>query len=60
MDMSLFKKDGKVYTRFRVSLKRLPQWKTYLELKYGIDTDNPTKKNNRFIYFEKEGDYLNG
>lgn len=60
MVTSLFKKDGEIYTRFRVSLKNFWKWKPYLKLKYGIDVDNPAKKNSRFIYFEKEGDYLNG
>ena len=57
---SLFEKDGKVLTRFRVSLKRFWGWKPYLKAKYNIDTDNPSKKSSRYIYFEKEGDYLNG
>lgn len=60
METSLFKKGGKTFTRFKVCLKWFPQWKLYLKLKYRIDVDNPSKKNNRFIYFEKEGDYLNG
>ena len=34
-------------------------WKGLLT-KYGIDTSAPTKKNSRYIYFEKEGDWING
>lgn len=34
-------------------------WKGLLT-KYGINTSEPTKKNSRYIYFEKEGDWLNG
>ncbi len=60
MVTSLFKKDGKVYTRFKVSLKDFWKWKPYLKAKYNIDTDKPSKKSTRYIYFEKEGDYLNG
>lgn len=60
METSLFKKDGKVYTRFKVSLKNFWKWKPYLKSKYNIDTENPSKKSIRYIYFEKEGDYLNG
>ena len=60
METSLFKKDGKVYTRFKVSLKNCWKWKPYLKAKYNIDMDNPSKKSSRYIYFEKEGDYLNG
>lgn len=59
MVTSLFKKDGKVWTRFRVPLKSFWGWKPYLKAKYNIDTDSPSKKSSRYIYFEKEGDYLN-
>jgi hypothetical protein len=34
-------------------------WKGLLT-KYGIDTSEPVKKNSRYIYFEKEGDWING
>lgn len=60
MEMSIFKKDGKIYTRFKVRLKELKSWKDYLKLKYGIDTSKPVKKNSRYIYFEEEGDWING
>lgn len=60
METSLFKKDGKIFTRFKVSSKQFLLWKSYLKLKYGVDVENPSKKSIRYIYFEKEGDYLNG
>ena len=61
MEMSLFKKDGVTWTRFKVSINRFLEWKLIcLKIKYGIDTENPVKQNSRFIYFEKEGDFLNG
>lgn len=59
MEMSLFKKDGKVWTRFKCSLKEFTKWQVFLEIKYCIDTKEPSKKNSRFIYFEKEGDLIN-
>lgn len=41
-------------------LKNFWKWKPYLKAKYNIDTDIPSKKSSRYIYFGKEGDYLNG
>lgn len=60
MEMSIFEKGGKTYTRFKVKLKELKSWKGLLEIKYCIDTSEPFKKNSRYIYFEKEGDWING
>lgn len=60
MEMSIFEKDGKAYTRFKVALKEFKFWKALLEIKYCIDTSEPVKKNSRYIYFEKEGDWING
>lgn len=60
MEMSIFKKDGKIYTRFKVTLKEFKSWQALLEIKYCIDTSKPVKKNSRYIYFEKEGDWING
>ena len=59
MEMSLFKKNGVIWTRFKCSLKELSQWQALLEIKYCIDTSIPVKKSSRFIYFEQEGDFLN-
>lgn len=60
MEMSIFKKDGKTSTRFKVTLKEFKSWQALLEVKYWIDTSKPVKKNSRYIYFEKEGDRING
>ena len=57
MEMSIFKKDGKTYTRFKVTLKEFKSWQALLGC---IDTSKPVKKNSRYIYFEKEGDWING
>lgn len=58
--MSIFEKDGKTYTRFKLTIKEFKDFKLYLQVKFGIDTNTPVKKNSRFIYFEKEGDLING
>lgn len=58
MDMTLFEKDGKTYTRLKISIKNFWKWKPYIKAKYGVDTDNPSKKSSRFIYFEVEGDLI--
>lgn len=58
MEMSIFEKDGKVYTRFKITLKEFKTLRVLL-MKYGIDTSHPTKQNSRYIYFEKIGDWIN-
>lgn len=60
MEMALVKKEGKVWTRFKINKKDKDNWIVYLYAKFGIDIKNPVKENSRFIYFEKEGDLLNG
>lgn len=57
MEMSIFKKDGKTYTRFKITLK---EFKSCRLCSSCIDTSKPVKKNSRYIYFEKEGDWING
>ena len=59
MEMSIFEEDGKTYTRFKVKLKEFKSWQGLLEIKYCIDTSEPVKKNSRYIYFEKEGNWIN-
>lgn len=59
MEMSLIKKDKKDWTRFKLTLKEFSELKGLLD-KFGIDTASPSKESSRFIYFEKEGDFLNG
>lgn len=58
MEMSLIKKDKKDWTRFKLTLKEFSELRGLLD-KFGIDTSSPSKKSSRFIYFEKEGDFLN-
>ena len=58
MEISLIKKNKKDWTRFKLTLKEFSELRGLLS-KFGIDTENPSKKNSRFIYFEKEGDFLN-
>ncbi len=60
MEMSLFEKDGKIYTRFKVKRNELVSWAITLECKYDIRISKPVKQGIRFIYFEKEGDLING
>lgn len=61
MEISIFEKDGKTYTRFKITLKEFKlKFLRGLLTKYDIDTSAPTKKNSRYIYFEKEGDWING
>lgn len=60
MEMSIFEKGGKTYTRFKVRIKEFKSWQALLEIKYCIDTSDLVKKNSRYIYFEKEGDWING
>lgn len=60
MEMSIFEKGGKTYTRFKVRIKEFKSWHALLEIKYCINTSEPAKKNSRYIYFEKEGDWING
>ena len=60
MEMSLFKKGGKTYTRFKVKRNELVSWSIILECKYDIRISKPIKQSTRFIYFEKEGDLING
>ena len=61
MEISIFEKDGKAYTRFKITLKEFKlKFLRNLLTKYGIDTSEPVKKNSRYIYFEKEGDWING
>jgi hypothetical protein len=61
MEMLIFEKGGKTYTRFKITLKEFKlKFLRNLLTKYGIDTSGPVKKNSRYIYFEKDGDWING
>lgn len=56
MEMSIFKKYGKTFTRFKVPVKSFGKYRLMLEVKYGVDTTRPVKISSRYKYFEKEGD----
>ena len=56
MEMILFVKDGKTYTRFKVERKELPKFSKML---FEINAWPPSKASSRFVYFEVEGDFLN-
>lgn len=60
MKMSLFKKNSEIYTRFKVKITEFNFWVAILEIKYCVNTNEPVRQNSRFIYFEKEGDWING
>lgn len=59
MEMSLIKRDGKIYTRFKIPVKDFKSVRKVLEIIYRIDTYAPVKENSRYKYFEKEGDWIN-
>lgn len=59
LDNSLFKRDGLIYTRFKVRVREKDNWLLYLSVKYGVDISKPVKENSQYIYFEKAGDWLN-
>lgn len=59
MEMSLVKRDGKIYTRFKIPVKDFKSVRKVLEIIYRIDTYAPVKENSRYKYFEKEGDWIN-
>ena len=59
MEIGLFKRNGLIYTRFKVRVKEKDDWLLYLSLKYGVDTSKPVRRNSRYLYFEKSGDWLN-
>jgi hypothetical protein len=59
MEIGLFKRDGLIYTRFKVRVREKDNWLLYLSVKYGVDISKPVKENSRYLYFEKSGDWLN-
>lgn len=59
MEMSLVKRGGKTYTRFKIPVKNFESIRKVLEIIYGIDTYTPVKESSRYKYFEKEGDLIN-
>lgn len=59
MELSLIKRDGKTYTRFKIPVKEFENIQKALKIIYCIDTYAPTKESSRYKYFEKEGDWIN-
>lgn len=59
MEIGLYKRNGVIYTRFKVRVKEKDNWLLYLLVKYGVDISKPAKENSRYMYFEKAGDWLN-
>lgn len=57
METSIFERDGKTWTRFKVKVKELQKYARLL--KKWVDVNKPVKRSSRFIYFEVEGDLLN-
>ncbi len=57
METSIFERDGKTWTKFKVRVKELPIYVGLLK-KY-VDINKPVKQSSRYIYFEVEGDLLN-
>ena len=58
MTLTLIKHGEKKFTRFMIPIKQLKFYEPLLK-KY-VDIEKPSKKNSKFIYFEYEGDLLNG
>lgn len=57
MEISIFERDGKTWTIFKVKIKELRIYARLL--KKWVDINKPVKQSSRFIYFEVEGDWLN-
>lgn len=57
METSIFERDGKTWTRFKVKAKELQIYARLL--KKWVDINKPTRQSSRYIYFEVEGDWLN-
>lgn len=57
MEMRLFKKDNKNWTRFKISNKYLT---SIPALAIKMVAKKPTKVSSRFTYYEIQGDFLNG
>lgn len=57
METSIFTRDGKTWTRFKVKVKDFQMYARLLK-KY-VDINKPVKQSSRYIYFEAEGDLLN-
>lgn len=57
METSIFERNGKTWTRFKVKVKDLRKYARLLK-KY-VDIATPIRQSSRYVYFETEGDLLN-
>lgn len=57
MEISIFERNGKTWTRFKIKVRELRICAKLLE-RY-VDINKPVRQNNRYVYFEVEGDLLN-
>ncbi len=57
METSIFERDGKTWTKFKVKAKELPIFTKLL--KNYVNINKPVKRSSKYIYFEVEGDLLN-
>lgn len=57
MEISIFERNGKTWTRFKVKVKELQIYAKLLK-KY-VDISRPVKQSCLYVYFEVEGDLLN-
>lgn len=57
METSIFKRDGEVWTRFKIPVGDLMIYAPLIR-KY-VDINKPAKKSSRYIYYECKGDLLN-
>lgn len=55
MEMSLFEVAGKIYTRYKITKK---DWKQKW-IKSMFNGQQPSKENDKYIYFEVDGDKIN-
>lgn len=57
METSIIKKNGEIWTRFKVKTKEIPIYTRILK-KY-VDITKPSKKSSIYTYFEVKGELLN-
>jgi len=55
MEISIFERNGKTWTRFKVKVKELQIYAKSLK-KY-VDISRPVKQSWLYVYFEVEGDF---
>ena len=50
METSIFKRDGEIWTRFKIPVRDLAIYSPIVR-KY-VDINNPVKKSSRYVYYE--------